>query len=212
MIIADTTSVNTGKRSGVVVSLKKMFSEKGFSQPQFISCQHHVLDRILRLVMDEKLGGATTSPNIEYPFVFELLKNYDELKARFANGTEEIIDKSGWRDDMKFLYHLTRVFRFFEEKGHFPCVKFQQIPNISNARWNSRAILALLAFILMPTTRTSLEKICRFISCDWADYWFTDQMYNENDFKNLSERLKPYRKAPGKSLETRAIHTQYTAK
>jgi len=47
----------------------------------------------------------------------------------------------------------------------------------------------------MPTTRTSLKKICRFISCDWADYWFTDQMYNENDFKNLSERLKPYRKA-----------------
>ena len=107
MIIADTTSVNTGKRSGVVVSLKRMFSEKGFSQPQFISCQHHVLDRILRLVMDEELGGNTTSPNIEYPFVSELLKNYDELKARFENGTEEIIDKSGWRDDMKFLYHLT---------------------------------------------------------------------------------------------------------
>ena len=151
MIIADTTSVNTGKCSGVVVCLKRMFSEKGFSQPQFISCQHHVLDRILRLVMDQELGGNTTSP--------------------------------------------TRVFRFFDENGHFPCINFQQIPNISNARWNSRAILALLAFILMPTTRTSLEKICRFISCDWADYWFTDQMYNENDFKNLSERLKPYRKA-----------------
>jgi len=172
MIIADTTSVNTGKRSGVVVCLKRMFTEKGFSQPQFISCQHHVLDRILHLVMDQELGGNATSPSIEYPFVSELVKNYDEQKARFENGTEEIIDKSGWRDDMRFLYHLARVFKFFDENGHFPCINFQQIPNISNARWNSRAILALLAlfFILMPTTRTSLEKICRFISCDWADY------------------------------------------
>ena len=105
MIIADTTSVNTGKRSGVVVSLKRMFSEKGFSQPQFISCQHHVLDRILRLVMDEELGGNTTSPNIEYPFVSELLKNYDELKARFENGTEEIIDKSGQKSKGEVGYN-----------------------------------------------------------------------------------------------------------
>jgi len=96
---------------------------------------------------------------------------------------------------MKFLYHLTRVFNFFEKKGHFPLIKFQKIPNISNARWNSRAILAILAFILIPTTRMSLEKVCRFIPYDWADYWFTDQMYNENDFKNLSKTLHPYKKA-----------------
>ena len=194
MIIADTTSVNTGKKSGVV-KLQPMLSKKGVTKPQLISCQHHVLDRILRVVMDKELGGNTRSPNIEYPFVFQLVKKYEDLKAQFVNGTEEILDKSGWRDDMKFLYHLTRVFRFFEEKGHFSLVNFQKIPNISKARWNSRAILAILAFILMPTTRKTLEKVCRFISYDWADYWFTNQMYNENDFKNLSEILKPYKKA-----------------
>jgi hypothetical protein len=194
MIIADTTSVNTGKKNGVVVRLQRKFLEKGASKPQFISCQHHVLDRILRVVMDEELGGKTSSPNIEYPFVPQLLKDYEELKDHFVHGTEEILEKSGWRDDMKFLYHLTRVFRFFEEKGHFPFINFQKIPNISNARWNSRAILALLAFILIPTSRNTLQKICRFISYDWADYWFTDQMYNKNDFKNLSKVLKPYKK------------------
>lgn len=195
MIVADTTSVNTGKRSGVVVRLQQIFSEKGFTKPLFISCQHHVLDRILRVVMDQELGGNTTSPNVEYPFVSELTKRYEELKEQFVNGSEEILDKSGWRDDMKFLYHLTRVFRYFEDEGHFPSVKFQKIPNISNARWNSRAILAILAFILIPATRKTLDKVCRFISYDWAEYWFTNQMYNKNDFSNLSEILKPYKKA-----------------
>ena len=55
--------------------------------------------------------------------------------------------------------------------------------------------LSLHSFLFLPTTRKTLEKVCRFISYDWADYWFTNQMYNENAFKNLSEILKPYKKA-----------------
>ena len=108
--IEDTTSVNTGKKNGVVVILQRMFTEKRINKPQFISCQHHVLDRILRLVMDEELGNKTQLPNIEYPFVSQLLKEYEQLKTQFDNGTEVILETSGWRDDMKFLFHLTRVF------------------------------------------------------------------------------------------------------
>ena len=52
--------------------------------------------------MDEELVGSTKSLNIEYPFVAELLNNYDVLKAKFVDGTEKTVDKSGWRDDMKF--------------------------------------------------------------------------------------------------------------
>ena len=79
MTVADTTSVNTGKKNGMVVKLQQMFSEKGFDKPLFISCQHHILDRILRVVMDEELGGSTTSPNIEYPFVYQLMNSYEGL-------------------------------------------------------------------------------------------------------------------------------------
>jgi hypothetical protein len=67
----------------------------------------------------------------------------------------------------------------------------------------------------MPTARAALLKVCRFISHDWADYWFTDQLYNENDFHNLSEILKAYKKAQnvfGKSLEATAIRSQCTKK
>ena len=69
MIVADTTNVNTGKKTGVVVRLQQMFEEKGHPKPKFISCQHHVLDRVLRVVMDDELHGSTKSPNIEYFFM-----------------------------------------------------------------------------------------------------------------------------------------------
>lgn len=192
MIVADTTSVNTGKRTGVVVRLQEMFEEKGHPKPKFISCQHHVLDRVLRVVMDDELHGSTKSPNIEYFFVQDLMSNYDKLKAAFSNGKTEIKETGGWRDDMKFLYHLTRVFRHFTERNEIPFVKFQQIPNISNARWNSRAILALLAFILMPETRNRLRKICSFISYSWADHWFSSQLFRAEDFDELSAALNDY--------------------
>ena len=158
MITADTTSVNTGKKNGVVIQLQQRFLEKVGCKPQFINCQHHVLDRMLRLAMDEELGPNSSSSNIQYPFVSQLIKNYEELKAEFVNGTDVILDKSGCRNDMKFLYHLTRVFKFFEEKEHFPKINFQTIPNISIARWNSRAILILLSFILIPSARKYWRK------------------------------------------------------
>ena len=195
MIIADTTSVNTGKKTGVVVRLQKMFEERGHPKPTFVSCQHHVLDRVLRIVMDDELKGSTKSPNIEYFFVPDLMSNYHNLKAAFSNGTTYIKETGGWRDDMKFLYHLTRVFRHFTERSEMPFVNFKTIPNISNARWNSRAILAILAFILMPETRNSLHTICSFISYHWADHWFDSQMYRAEAFEELSSVLHDYPRA-----------------
>ena len=65
MIVADITNVNTGKKTGVVVRLQQMFEEKGHPEPKFISCQQHVLERVLCVVMGNELHGSTKSPNIE---------------------------------------------------------------------------------------------------------------------------------------------------
>ena len=43
--------------------------------------------------------------------------------------------------------------------------------------------------------RKTLEKICRFISYFWADYWFSKQKYDEESFTNLADILKTYKKA-----------------
>jgi len=96
---------------------------------------------------------------------------------------------------MKFLFHLTRVFRFLEDNGRYPKVKFQKIPTISNPWLNSRTILALLAFILLPEKRSSLLYICRFISYTWADHWFSDQLYNADSYQNLCNSLQANQKA-----------------
>ena len=194
MLIADTTSVNTRKKTGVVIRLQQMFEKNGRPRPKFISCQHHVLDRILCLVMDDKLHGSTKSPDVDYFFVKDLTSKYDHLKEAFSNKKAKIKVIGGWRDNMKFLYHLTRVFRHFIEKEKIPFVNIQQIPNISNARWNSRAILALLAFIVMPETRIRLRKISLFISYPWADHWFSNQLFHDKDFDELSAALDGYPK------------------
>ena len=120
------------------------------------------------------------------------MSNYDKLKAAFSNGKTEIKETGSWRDDMKFLYHLTCVFRHLTERNEIPFVNFKQIPNISNARWNSHAILAFLAFILMPETWIRLRKICSFISYSWADHWFSSQLFCIKDFEELSEALNDY--------------------
>ena len=195
MIVADTTNVNTGKKTDVVVRLQQMFEEKGHPKPKFISCQHHVLDRVLRVVMDDQFHGSTKSPNIEYFFVQDLMSNHDKLKAAFSNGKTEIKETGGWRDDMKFLYQLTRVFLHLTERNEIPFVNFKQIPNISNACWNSRGFLALLVFILMPEIRVRLRKICSFISYLWADHWFSSQLFRVEDFEELSEALNDNPKA-----------------
>ena len=38
MIVADTTNMNTSKKTGIVVRLQQMFKEKGHPKPKFISC------------------------------------------------------------------------------------------------------------------------------------------------------------------------------
>jgi hypothetical protein len=66
----------------------------------------NILDRILRLVLDEIVGCQTHLPNIKYPFVLEIIDDYDILKENFlkneAFDDSDIIteEEQGWRDDM----------------------------------------------------------------------------------------------------------------
>ncbi|XP_013098554.2 odorant receptor 33a-like [Stomoxys calcitrans] len=80
-----------------------MFDEKGHSTPNYISCQHHVLDRGLHIIMDDELHGSIKLPNIENFSEQDLKSNYDQLKVPFSNGKTVIKETGGCRDDMKFL-------------------------------------------------------------------------------------------------------------
>ena len=64
MIITDTTKVNTGRLGGVVEKLNNKFVSKSLIVPQYIGCQHHILDRVLRHVLNSFSPGQSKSPNI----------------------------------------------------------------------------------------------------------------------------------------------------
>ena len=53
MIVTDTTNNNTGKTSDVIKRLMTHFKSVGFEKPLYVGCQHHILDRILKLCLDD---------------------------------------------------------------------------------------------------------------------------------------------------------------
>ena len=107
MIICDTTAVNTGRVNGVVVKLLKKMAEMSLERPQFISCQHHILDRILKHVLDFYISKHSTKPNLSYEFVEKITKNYKSLQELYhGDSNVEITKNPGWSDDFKFLYEL----------------------------------------------------------------------------------------------------------
>ena len=149
---------------------------------------------ILKHVLNDHFGGTPASPNLSYPFITKLTEEYAQLKEAFDN-TEKLLKKikcDRWRDDMAFLHHLISCYKFFKTSQTFPKVNFQSLSALSNARWNSKAIYTLLAFILMPEFRKKAEAACDFIS---------GKFFDPAGFDHLSEAcqehpiaLKPLRK------------------
>jgi len=197
LIITDTTAANTGQSRGAVTRLQNHFADIGLPKPLFIGCQHHILDTILKHALNDFFGESSTSPNISYSFVSKINQEYEILKSLF-NNNGGLLPKGQpikWRDDMAFLHHLISCYRYFQRTGSFPQINFQSLPALSNARWNSRAIYALLAYILLPDYRERTRLACDFITGSWADIWFSAQSFNPDDFDNLSEVCKQHPKA-----------------
>lgn len=147
--------------------------------------------------MNDHFGASTNSPTISYPFISIITEEYEQLKTSFNNIGKPLqkAENDRWRDDMAFLDHLMSCYRIFKSTGSFPKVNFRSLPAISNARWNSRAIYILLAFVLIPEFRQTAEAACDFICGSWADIWFGNQYFNITDFDNLSEACKRHPKA-----------------
>ena len=101
--------MNTGRLNGVVVKIQNAMISRGFERPQYIGCQHHILDRILKHVLDYLIPYSLTKPTLHYEFVDDLVKNYDNLQQSYNPETKmEMVLNPGWRDDFKFHYELCR--------------------------------------------------------------------------------------------------------
>ena len=114
MIVTDTTAVNTGRKNGVVVILQLQQKLLNLPVAQYVGCQHHVLDLILKHVMDETLGGATRFPDIAYNFVNDTVRECDSLKKKFVQRPTRLnLPTITWRGNMLFLLKLGYTFRYF---------------------------------------------------------------------------------------------------
>lgn len=206
MIICDTTAVNTGRLHGIVKLIQDDVMSKGFQKPQYIGCQHHVLDLLLKHVMNFLIQGPTTKPELNYSFIDKISKNYDSLQDDYHQvATDDVNtdENPGWRDDFKFLYELCQAYRHYKTTSHWPRINWKKLPNLHQARWNSRAIYAVIAFFLLPDWRRILGTACDFISYEWADAWFRTQHYNEATFNELLTSLRKTKcKKAIKCLET----------
>lgn len=192
MIVCDTTPVNTGRLNGIVEKLRSEMSKRGFDKPQYIGCQHHILDRIVKHVLDFYNPIPSTKPTLNYEFVDDLIQQYDVLQQSYKPEAEMIKGQNpGWRDDFKFLYELCRAFRLLKETNAYPVIKWNKLPSLHSARWNSRAIYALIAYFLIPKWRISLEIPCAFISNTWQEAWFSNQMFNEDIHQKLMDGISP---------------------
>ncbi|KAG0714665.1 hypothetical protein GWK47_013663 [Chionoecetes opilio] len=159
---------------------------KGLEMPQYIGCQHHILDRILKHVLDTYGSKTTTKPSLNYKFIDELLENYKELQSEYKAETEMDVDENpGWRDDFKFLYELCKAFQHCKKHAAFPVIKWRKLPSLHSARWNSRAIYTLIAYFLLPSWRSVLELPACFIAEKWQETWFSTKKFKETTYDNL---------------------------
>ena len=151
MVVTDTTAVNTRRKNGVVIIPQRQQKLLNLPVAQYVGCQYHILDLILKRVMD---GGATRSPDIANNIVDDDVREYDSLKTKFVQRPTRLnLPTITWRDGMLFLLELGYTFCYFLNNREFLYIKFRGLPNLSYARWSSSGIYAILAFILLPQTR-----------------------------------------------------------
>ena len=55
---------HTGRQIWIVVQLQNKFAVKKLEEPQYIGCQQHILDRVVRVIMDAEFSGKNISLNI----------------------------------------------------------------------------------------------------------------------------------------------------
>ena len=150
---------------------------------QHIACQHHTLDLLLKHIINCEFPESSTSPNISTEPFNSIILEYDILVSNFEQDADShIVSQKTWSEDMDFLLHLLQ---FFQKNDIFPYINFRKLPNISNARWNSRAILAILSFILLPNHRPKLKRLCNYISGFWSEALCSNQFFDDDIYFKL---------------------------
>ncbi|OAF69456.1 hypothetical protein A3Q56_02810 [Intoshia linei] len=98
---------------------------------EYYGCQRHILDRLLRIYMDEILCPNAISPNINYEFVSWLISNYNR-KIELYIGEIDIPKGGNWyMDDYAELEKLCKAYKVLKNTGKIVEIKWKKLPNMS---------------------------------------------------------------------------------
>ena len=233
----DTTSSNTGRKSGSTVLLQKLLNR----QLLWLSCRHHIAELILKAAF-KSLFGKTTAPSTT---LFSTLKSswasLDLTDLRFpptpacyrssvdpllAFLDERLLPQNAdhiTRGDYKELLELAKVCLggTVTRKGGFTFTLSKPGAD-SNARWMSKCLYILKFSLLqhqIPSLTARMKKkiitMSSFILYSYLFYWFTSPSLTRaasNDlkmFQSLSS-FKRVNKAVSEScLRVLQRHTWY---
>ena len=118
-------------------------------------CRLHALDLILKHEFSAHFSEQTTSSNLPYDFVQNMVRNWKQKLCNYLESCEQqeatyhigLPPTDSKRLDYEFLLKCVKSLRF---AGREPINLYitnipQQPPSVSNARWKSRAIYSVFS-------------------------------------------------------------------
>ena len=119
MIVSDAIPVNTGSKNGIIIRLQKEFEQKSLIRLQYVGCQNHALDLILRHLVDFTVPTMSPKPSLNYEFIDDLVKNYENLQKTYKGEMAlHAMQNPDWRDDFKFLFEMCELISFTRVLAH----------------------------------------------------------------------------------------------
>lgn len=179
--ISDTEPSNTGKKNGVFARLKNEFPCLTYEP-----CRLHLLDLILKHEMEARFKEFTTSPNLEFHFVRDIYLNWSKYKEKYNTLAVGEMPENYYsllpkgpekRSDYRLLLNLVLTLRYKREHGIYCSLSLpNKPPSICRARWNSRAIYAIMSELL-SLDNDNIKALNTFIVEKWARAWFGARQY-----------------------------------
>ena len=136
---------------------------KGFQKPQCIGCQHHLLDLLLKHVMNFLIQEPTSKPELNYSFIDKFTGNYVALQVDYhLVATDDV--NTGTHDGEMILSSYMNYVRYIvitKQTSHWPGISWKKLPNLHQARWNSRAIYTVIAF---SSTKSGAAILLQYVT------------------------------------------------
>lgn len=178
----DGTSVNTGKKGGVVALM-----ERELKRPlQWVICMLHMNELPLRHLIIE-LDGPTTGPRGFTGPIGKLLldcETYPVVKFKTVEAVSLQTDSAALSTDQRYLLDIYSAV----SRGYCSDSLAQRSPGkLAHSRWLTTANRILRLYVATEQPSDTLEKITHFIMRVYAPMWF--KIKNQSSLKFAAKHL-----------------------